>query len=187
MKRIIAIVILLLTILMLSACNADVRYITWDFNHGDVEPYVQKVRYGQKIQRLDRNIVDEKAQYYGYRVDKWMPENETNEQFEIKFPYVVRDSLTFQATWVLETEGKDTIYVKVEHKINNAEIELEDFTVMHPWNDIESKGEVAPRLPDTDKWKFCGWFEDLKYELGFDASAPISKDLILYAKWELKS
>lgn len=186
MRKILLFIILTLSIFTLSACDNDARYITWNFNNANAKPYVQKVRYGQKISKLDRNIVDKYGKNEGHRVEYWVPKGVSDPSSKITFPYLIKEDATFDALWVFEKPTKNTKFVEIRHKINNRESLKEDFIIKIPRGSI-CNNEVAPRLPDTVKYRFIGWFTDGLGKNGFNPTIPITNDIRLYAKWEIKN
>ena len=50
-----------------------------------------------------------------------------------------------------------------------------------------NKGDMAKRPDDPTKgsYKFAGWYTDMGYTVEYDFSAAVTKDITLYAKWEL--
>lgn len=72
--------------------------------------------------------------------------------------------------------GGDTLY-KVRFDANGHGI------APAPQSVISGNRAFPPKRPKARGWTFGGWFRDRECRSAFDFSAPITRDITLYAKW----
>ena len=53
-----------------------------------------------------------------------------------------------------------------------------------PDQEVKEGGLVGrPSEPEADGFMFMGWFSDPEFYTGYDFATPVTKDLVIYAKW----
>lgn len=105
---------------------------------------------------------------FGYQIEGWY----IDEEFTTKY------SFTEKVT------GNLTLYVKWETAVYKIEFEENGGTIVSN-QEVKHGNKLTGSIETTKEYhKFIGWYTDSEFTTYFNPDAPITKDLVLYAKWE---
>ena len=96
------------------------------------------------------------------------------------------NNLTLYAKWVPKDHNVNIYLTKADggtlgNKVGDTQVVAHREVAANPYPDLTND---PPKHPDSDKYKFVGWFYmDGDTEKAFDFSMPVTQDLNLYAKW----
>lgn len=140
----------------------QVRFVT---NNGEAD--VVKYVAWKEIVEEPKDITKE-----GYKLVGWYRDSQYQNIFNINFVKIDQE-LTLYAKWEIKKLNVSFI-TNSDEKIESIKID---------WNTLLD----LPSNPDKLGHEFRGWYYDEDFTSPFLPQAPITSDLILYAKWEIKS
>ena len=140
----------------------QVRFVT---NNGEAD--VVKYVAWKEIVEEPKDITKE-----GYKLVGWYRDSQYQNIFNINFVKIDQE-LTLYAKWEIKKLNVSFI-TNSDEKIESIKID---------WNTLLD----LPSYPDKLGHEFRGWYYDEDFTSPFLPQAPITSDLILYAKWEIKS
>ena len=81
----------------------------------------------------------------------------------------------------IKVGGSDVYYsVRIDPQDGTPLDELEPSWI------LEGSTDCTPKSPEKEGYTFTGWYTDENCTKVYDASAPLTKSLMLYAKWEVE-
>ena len=125
---------------------------------------------GQVIATIDKNLNVQEGTYFA--LSGVMPEGQT--------------SLTVKLTPKENNNANNDVLVSFMAIVEDAP---ETHTVTFEGADVEAQDvahgdqAVQPADPEKDGYVFGGWYTDAACTTAYDFSAPVTQDMILYAKW----
>lgn len=110
----------------------------------------------------------------GYTFDGWYTKTTGGEKFS--FNTAITENITLYAHW------NDCVGVSFSLLINNVITNLSEFDTQ--WITSGSKAR-KPADPVSTVGTFAGWYDSSRCDIAFDFDNPITKNTIVYAKWDI--
>ena len=110
----------------------------------------------------------------GYTFKGWYADTDLTTAYDFSIP--VTKDITLYAKW-----EKTISPVVKEYKVT---FESNGGSAVAAQTVEESTLAVAPKAPTKADYTFQGWYADTDLTTAYDFSTPVTKDIILYAKWE---
>lgn len=163
-KKLISAIVLLLLVVVLSACKETVYNVVFEENGGS------EIADIQLTENTPLSLTDKIPSYQGYQFEGWYTDADFTSRIEDN--HVVNSDLTLYAKW-------SKLYNVTLNLTGGKILGLDEY-------EFQSAGEVTiPYEPTKAGNWFDGWYYDLEYVNKVDEdNLVISSNITLYAKWK---
>ncbi|CAM3718696.1 InlB B-repeat-containing protein [Erysipelothrix urinaevulpis] len=128
---------------------------------------IENVEYDAKILEPDEPFKD------GFGFGGWFKDLQYNQEWKFDEDTVSSDT---------------TLYAKWNEKIYTVEFDSNGGSKVNDATDIHHGTPVPkPKNPTRDGYSFQGWYRDESLNDAWDFKQPVTNDMTLYAKWEIKT
>ena len=147
--------------------------VTFDYNN-DVNPGVEtkKIGLGDSVVAVTTLTTYTDASNNEYHLIGWSKDKTATEP--LKQLGVAEEGLTYYAVW--STDAVYTVSFDMQGKGNELQSQQ-----------IKKNGKAVKPEPTADGYTFEGWFTEAACQNAFDFNTAITKNITLYAKWNLET